>query len=61
MNRLTALALVLAGIALAGCDTMSEALNKRPPVDVLKTEAVRPQPVVETRVNNGSIFQAGQY
>jgi flagellar L-ring protein precursor FlgH len=57
--RLAPLALALA--ALAGCDTMSETLNKRPPVDVLKTEAVRPQPIVETRVNNGSIFQAGQY
>jgi flagellar L-ring protein precursor FlgH len=57
--RLAPLALALA--ALAGCDTMSETLNKRPPVDVLKTEAVRPQPIVETRVNNGSIFQSSQY
>jgi flagellar L-ring protein precursor FlgH len=40
---------------------MSETLNKRPPVDVLKTEAVRPQPIVVAPVNNGSIFQAGQY
>jgi len=57
--RLAPLALALA--ALAGCDTMSETLNKRPPVDVLKTEAVRPQAIVVAPVNNGSIFQAGQY
>lgn len=61
MTRLTALALAVASLALAGCETMSETLNKRPPVDVLKTEAVRPQAVVVTPVNNGSIFQAGQY
>ena len=53
--------LALALAALAGCDTMSETLNKRPPVDVLKTEAVRPQAIVVAPVNNGSIFQAGQY
>ncbi len=52
---------IIALLALTGCETASEQLNKRPPVDVLRTEAVRPQPVVETRVNNGSIFQAGQY
>jgi flagellar L-ring protein precursor FlgH len=61
MTRLCALALAIATLTLAGCETASERLNKRPPVDVLKTEAVRPQPVVETRINNGSIFQAGQY
>ena len=65
MNRLRSIALALAApafaCALAGCDTMSETLNKRPPVDVLKTEAVRPQPVVVAIANNGSIFQASQY
>ena len=59
MNRLTPLALAL--VVLAGCDTVSETLNKRPPVDVLKTAAVRPEPIVVAPVNNGSIFQANQY
>ncbi len=59
MTRLAPIALALA--ALAGCDTMSDTLNKRPPVDVLKTEAVRPQAIVLAPVNNGSIFQANQY
>ena len=65
MNRLSSVALAIAApvfaFTLAGCDTMSETLNKRPPVDVLKTEAVRPQPVVVAVANNGSIFQASQY
>jgi len=62
MRRFAPLALaVLVALTLSGCDTVSETLNKRPPVDVLKTEAVRPQPIVETKVNNGSIFQASQY
>ena len=57
--RLTALVLISA--ALAGCDTMSETLNKRPPVDVAQPTSIRPQPVVVASVNNGAIFQAGQY
>ncbi|MDE2297042.1 MAG: flagellar basal body L-ring protein FlgH [Burkholderiales bacterium] len=57
--RLAALALVLA--ALAGCDTMSETLNKRPPVDVAQPTSIRPQALVVASVNNGAIFQAGQY
>ena len=61
MNRLSALALAAASLVLGGCETASERLNKRPPVDVLKTEAIRPQPVVVAPVNNGSLFQAGQY
>jgi flagellar L-ring protein FlgH len=59
MIRLVPFALTL--VVLTGCDTMSETLNKRPPVDVLKTEAVRPQTVVVAPINNGSIFQANQY
>ncbi len=59
MIRLVPFALAL--VVLTGCDTMSETLNKRPPVDVLKTEAVRPQTVVVAPINNGSIFQANQY
>ena len=56
-----AVSATLMTMGLAGCDTMSETLNKRPPVDVLKTEAVRPQTVINAPVNNGSIFQSGQY
>jgi flagellar L-ring protein FlgH len=63
-RRLGAVALALApfvAMLSAGCETASEHLNKRPPVDVLKTEAVRPQSIVVAPVNNGAIFQAGQY
>ena len=58
------LALPLAFAALlggAGCDTVSEALNKRPPVDVAQPTALRPPPVLAARANNGAIFQPGQY
>jgi len=56
-----ALVALVALVALAGCESMSETLNKRPPVDVLKTAAVRPEPIVVAPISNGSIFQAGQY
>ena len=59
MPRLAPIALALA--VLGGCDTVSETLNKRPPVDVAQPTSMRPQPVVVASVNNGSIFQAGQY
>ena len=59
MFRPTAVALALA--LLAGCDTMSDTLNKRPSVDVAQPTAMRPQPIVVPPVNNGAIFQAGQY
>lgn len=61
MNRLLPLAAALAAFALAGCDTVSETLNKRPPVDVAQPTAIRPQPVVVAPISNGSIFQASQY
>ena len=62
MNHLSRVALaVIAAIGLAGCDTVSETLNKRPPVDVAQPTSVRPQPVAVASVSNGSIFQAGQY
>ena len=63
--RFTTLAVVIAVasalVQLAGCESSSELLNKRPPVDVLKTTPVRPEPIVVTQASNGSIFQAGQY
>jgi len=64
-NRLTRTAMAaiaaMAAIGLAGCDTMSETLNKRPPVDVAQPTSLRPQPLAVASVNNGSIFQAGLY
>ena len=61
LNRLGLVTVAIFAIALAGCDTVSETLNKRPPVDVAQPTAIRPQPIVVASVNNGSIFQAGQY
>ena len=61
MTRLTLTALMLGAMAVAGCDTMSETLNKRPPVDVAQPTSLRPQVVAIAPVSNGSIFQAGQY
>ena len=68
MNELTpptrvALAVfaLVAAIGLAGCDTVSETLNKQPPVDVAQPTSLRPQPIAVATVNNGAIFQAGQY
>ncbi|MEO5696410.1 MAG: flagellar basal body L-ring protein FlgH [Burkholderiaceae bacterium] len=58
----TSIALALVAITvLSGCDTVSQTLNKRPPVDVAQPTAIRPQPIVVATVNNGSIFQASQY
>jgi flagellar L-ring protein precursor FlgH len=61
MQRTTLIAFAAATVFLAGCDTMSESLNKRPPVDIAQPTAMRPPPVVVPTVNNGSIFQAGLY
>ena len=44
-------------LALAGC----QALNSPPPVDVVQPTSVRPLPVATPTVNNGAIFQTGQY
>ncbi|MDP9044032.1 MAG: flagellar basal body L-ring protein FlgH [Pseudomonadota bacterium] len=46
---------------LAGCESSSELLNKRPPVDVVQPTWKRPEPVEVAPVNNGAIFQATQY
>jgi flagellar L-ring protein FlgH len=42
---------------LAGC----QALNAPPPVDIAQPTSVRPLPMPAPAVNNGAIFQAGQY
>jgi flagellar L-ring protein precursor FlgH len=61
-TRLFKFAVVVAALApLAACDTMSERLNGRPPVDVVQPTSVRPEQIVVARSNNGSIFQSGQY
>ncbi len=51
------LTLLVAALALAGCET----LNPRPKVDVAEPTYVQPQAVVAPTLNNGAIFQAGQY
>jgi flagellar L-ring protein FlgH len=50
------LAIVVA-LLLAGCQT----LNAPPKVDVAEPTTARPEPIAAPSVNNGSIFQAGQY
>jgi flagellar L-ring protein FlgH len=54
---MTRLALLAAALALAGCST----LNARPPVDIAGPTSALPQPVATPPINNGAIFQAGQY
>ena len=54
MKHLTLLA---AALILSGC----ESLNPRPPVDIATPTYVQPQAIVAPVVNNGAIFQAGQY
>lgn len=61
IRRLAALALAGLTTAFAGCDTVSETLNKPPPVEVLQPTAARPLPVALPVANTGSIFQASQY
>jgi flagellar L-ring protein precursor FlgH len=51
------LTLAACALALAGC----QALNSPPPVDVVQPTSVRPLPVAAPAVNNGAIFQTGQY
>ena len=62
INRAALTALVaIASAGLSGCDTVSETLNKRPPVDIAQPTSLRPQPLAVAAVSNGSIFQSGQY
>ena len=58
LHRTVALLAILAAACLiAGCET----LNPRPKVDVAEVTYAPPAPVVVPVVNNGAIFQAGQY
>ncbi len=51
------LGLALCTLALAGC----QVLNAPPPVDIAQPTSVRPLPLPVQTVNNGAIFQSGQY
>jgi flagellar L-ring protein FlgH len=58
MRRLlSALGAAAGAFLLCGC----QALNAPPPVDVSQPTSVRPLPVAAPTVNNGAIFQTGQY
>lgn len=46
---------------LVGCESASDLLNKRPPVDVTQPTSIRPQPMEVAAVNNGAIFQSTRY
>jgi flagellar L-ring protein precursor FlgH len=48
---------MLCAFSLAGC----QALNSAPPVDVSQPTSVRPLPLAAPTLNNGAIFQSGQY
>ena len=52
-----ALGVALCTFALAGC----QVLNAPPPVDIAQPTSVRLLPVPVQTVNNGAIFQSGQY
>ena len=59
------LAVLAAAASLCGCEALnqklSDKLNPRPPVDVAERLYARPQVVLVPPLNNGAIFQAGQY
>ena len=57
MSAMKSLGLALGTVALAGC----QILNAPPPVDIAQPTSVRPLPVPVQTVNNGAIFQSGQY
>ena len=62
LNATSLAALVVAcGFVLVGCDTVSETMNKRPPVDVAQPTSMRPPPIQVAALNNGSIFQGERY
>jgi flagellar L-ring protein precursor FlgH len=53
--RLLLAAAMAAAAFLTGCETM------QPKVDITEPTAARPEPVAVAPINNGAIFQAGQY
>ena len=57
MRAMKHLGLAFCTLALAGC----QVLNAPPPVDIAQPTSVRPLPVPVQTVNNGAIFQSGQY
>ncbi len=52
---------VVAATSFAGCEIVSENLNKRPPVDITQPTSARPALLAAAPPANGSIFQSGQY
>ncbi len=48
-------------LALAGCQTASDTLNARPPVDITQPTSVRPVALAAPPPTNGAIFQSSQY
>ncbi len=62
MTRLHRITLAVAAAwPLVGCDTVSETMNKRPPVDITQPTSMRPVPTAVAPPTNGAIFQASQY
>ena len=59
--RLSVTVVVLACTALCGCESFNQAINPRAKVDLAQPLYVAPQGVETPPVNNGAIFQAGQY
>jgi flagellar L-ring protein precursor FlgH len=58
---LKATALALALFTLTGCETLYDQINPRAPVDVAAVTYARPVAVETPPINNGSLFQSGQY
>ena len=59
--RLSVTVVVLACTALCGCESFNQSINPRAKVDLAQPLYVAPQGVETPPVNNGAIFQAGQY
>ncbi len=61
MLRFVPIGVVLVAAGLAGCQTASETLNARPPVDITQPTSVRPVVMAQAPPTNGAIFQSSQY
>jgi flagellar L-ring protein FlgH len=59
--RPAAAAVLLLCVALGGCESVNQAINPRAKVDLAQPLYMAPQAVEAPPVNNGAIFQAGQY
>lgn len=61
LQRPAMAALLVVCAALGACESFSNTMSPRAKVDLAPTLYVRPTPVVAPPVNNGAIFQSGQY